>query len=190
MFDEQELKRLTEEAKGKLASSNESANNDSEEIDYYEDLFKEEQETNTNTNTNIEEPEVEDYNYDDIKDNIAGESVELDPYDEVLFDGGPTKSQLNLWKKQFSDSRVAVVEIKDKIFIFRTLNRLEYKQLVAIPNLDAFQREEIVCKTVTLWPKNFNWEDLAKIDAGIPSTYYEIIMDESGFTNNYAVQVI
>jgi hypothetical protein len=49
-------------------------------------------------------------------------------------------------------------------------------------------REETICQTVTLWPGDYNYKDMAVQKAGIPSTLSEIIMEKSGFTKNYAVE--
>lgn len=115
---------------------------------------------------------------------------EILPYDEPLFVGGPTKTQLDSWKKQWQGYDVMLTEIQNQYFIFRTLNRFEYKQIVALPNIDALQREEIICETVTLFPQNYKWDLMAKDKAGIPSTFSQIIMEKSGFTNEYAIEVL
>lgn len=114
----------------------------------------------------------------------------LDPFDEPLFPGGPGKTQIQAWKKEWDGYDIYVTEVLNDTFIFRTLNRFEYKQLITYQNLDALQREETICKTVTLWPLNYDWQEMATTKAGIPSTYADIIMEKSGFTKDYAIQVI
>lgn len=129
-----------------------------------------------------------------IKNNIPTdyeeERPQLYPYDEPLFPDGPTKIQVDSWKKQWTGYDIYVVEIMEEYFVFRTLNRFEYKQLVAIENIDPLQREEIICETVTLWPHAYKWNTMATEKAGIPSTLAEIIMEKSGFTKEYSIQVI
>ena len=56
--------------------------------------------------------------------------------------------------------------------------------------VNALQREESICETVTLWPKNYDYSTMAVSKAGIPSTYSEIIMEKSGFTKDIAIQEI
>lgn len=117
-------------------------------------------------------------------------NYQLFPYDEPLFPDGPTKTQVDSWKKQWVGYDIYAVEVVDQYFVFRTLNRFEYKQLVALPNIDPLQREEIICETVTLWPRKYKWDSMATQKAGIPSTFAQIIMDKSGFTKEYSIQVL
>ena len=118
------------------------------------------------------------------------ELPQLSAYDEPLFPGGPGKSQIQTWKKEWAGYDLYVTEVLNDKFVFRTLNRFEYKQLISLDKVDALQREEIICQTVTLWPENYNWESMSTTKAGIPSTYSSIIMEKSGFTKDYAIQVI
>ncbi len=112
--------------------------------------------------------------------------MELTP----LFDGGPPVGQVALWKKQYSKEKIYHTQILEKHFIFRTLNRFEYKQIVAIENIDALYREEIICSTCVLWPRNYNFKMMAEEDSGYPSTLAQIIMENSGFTKEYGIEVL
>ena len=123
-------------------------------------------------------------------DEYDEERQQLFPYDEVLFPDGPTKTQVDSWKKQWTGYDIYAVEVMGQYFVFRTLNRFEYKQLVALQNVDPLQREEIICETVTLWPRKYKWDAMATEKAGIPSTFAQIIMDKSGFTKEYSIQVL
>ena len=114
----------------------------------------------------------------------------VDPNDSPLFENGPGASQIELWKKQFSREQVFHTQILEKHFVFRTLNRYEYKQIVAIDNIDALHREEIICKTCVLWPFNYDFKTMAKEDGGYPSTLAQIIMENSGFTKEYGIEVL
>lgn len=118
------------------------------------------------------------------------EFPEVLPNDSFLFEGGPTKTMVDSFKKQWEGYPVMVVNIAERFFVFRTLNRFEYKQIVALQNVDPLQREEIICEQVTLWPQSYNWKGMAADLAGIPSTYSQVIMEKSGFSNDYAVEVI
>jgi hypothetical protein len=113
-----------------------------------------------------------------------------DPDDTPIFDGGPGVSQIELWKKQFTKEKIFHTQILDKHFVFRTLNRFEYKQIVAIDNIDALHREEIICTTCVLWPFNYNFKKMAAEDSGYPSTLAQIIMENSGFTKEYGIEVL
>lgn len=132
----------------------------------------------------------DDNDADTVMRNIDQASPTLDPFDDELFPGGPTKSEINLWKKEWDGYDIYVTEILKETFIFRTLNRYEYKQLVSFIDINGLQREETICATCTLWPKNYDYQTMATTKAGIPSTYSEIIMEKSGFTKDFAIQEI
>lgn len=109
---------------------------------------------------------------------------------EPIFEDGPSVAQVNLWKKQFSKEKVLHAKILDRDFVFRTLNRFEYKQIVALENIDALYREELICQTCVLWPIAYNFEKMAEDDSGFPSTLAQIIMENSGFTKEYGIEVL
>lgn len=194
MFSPEELNALAETAKNKLN------NNGGQGVSADEDLYAEFREYE-NTPVTASEPvenkaPQEEVNYEDVYNGLQTEpsevmpNPELDPYDELLFPGGPTKSQINAWKKEWDGYDIYITEILNKTFIFRTLNRFEYKQLVSLADTNALQREEVVCQTVTLWPADYNWQQMSTTLAGIPSTYAEIIMEKSGFTKDFAIQLL
>jgi len=114
----------------------------------------------------------------------------IDPDDEPVFEDGPGISQINLWKKQFSKEKIYHTQILERHFVFRTLNRFEYKNIVAYENLDALRREELICQTCTLWPFNYDFKIMAIEDSGYPSTLAQIIMENSGFTKEYGIEVL
>jgi hypothetical protein len=114
----------------------------------------------------------------------------IDPDDTPIFEDGPGVSQVEIWKKQFTKEKVFHTRILDKDFVFRTLNRFEYKQIVAIENIDALHREEIICSTCVLWPLNYDFKRMASEDSGYPSTLAQIIMENSGFTKEYGIEVL
>ena len=128
----------------------------------------------------IQHAPVEDYDYD----------YQIDPNDTPIFEGGPGVSQVEIWKKQFTKEKIFHTQILEKHFVFRTLNRYEYKQIVAIENIDALYREEIICKTCVLWPYNYDFKRMAGEDSGYPSTLAQIIMENSGFTKEYGIEVL
>lgn len=189
-FDE--MKALAEQAKERLQqqASNDEDNDVEEEYDLYSE-FREE--------GSIEGQYQEEYEQQDVyygpnptlEENGENEPLPyLDPYDEPLFPGGPGRSQIQAWKKEWEGYDLYVTEVLNETFVFRTLNRFEYKQLISLQKIDALQREEIICQTVTLWPDEYTWKEMATSKAGIPSTYSDIIMEKSGFTKDYAIQVI
>lgn len=104
--------------------------------------------------------------------------------DELLFEGGPTRTELMSWKKQFEvdGHSVNLSEIGDDVFIWRTLNRVEYREIMNIPNTDPLQREEIICEVCVLFPYDYNFKAMAEQKAGVPALLAEQIMKESGFS--------
>ena len=148
------------------------------------DNYGQEEEGDVYKEEYYENPELTSAIYEDT------ELPKLSAYDEPLFPEGPGKSQIGTWKKEWKGYDLYVTEVLNEKFVFRTLNRFEYKQLISLDKVDALQREEIICQTVTLWPENYSWDSMATTKAGIPSTYANIIMEKSGFTTDYAIQVI
>lgn len=133
---------------------------------------------------------VSEYDIQYSPDDDESEEFYIDPNDTPIFEDGPGISQVELWKKQFSKEKIFHTQILDKHFVFRTLNRFEYKQIVAIENIDALHREEIICSTCVLWPYNYDFKKMASEDSGYPSTLAQIIMENSGFTKEYGIEVL
>ena len=120
----------------------------------------------------------------------AEEEYYIDPNDTPIFEDGPGISQVDIWKKQYTKEKIFHTQILDRHFVFRTLNRFEYKQIVAIEGIDALYREEIICHTCVLWPLNYDFKKMAADDSGYPSTLAQIIMENSGFTKEYGIEVL
>lgn len=103
--------------------------------------------------------------------------------DEQIFPGGPYQSEIASWKKQFEvdGHTVNMSPIAGEHFIWRTLNRMEYREIMSLPNLDPLQREEVICEVCVLWPYGYNFKEMSSRKAGIPAQLAEQIMAESGF---------
>lgn len=125
----------------------------------------------------------DDINYDKDDDYF------IDPNDAPVFEGGPGLSKVQLWKKQYGITRVYHTKILERHFLFRTLNRAEYEQIASL-SLDSLTNEELICKTCVLWPLNYDYAAMGKDDAGYPGTLAQIIMENSGFTNDYGIEVL
>ena len=185
------LNALMDAANQKLDAQKKQAEESSPE-DLYADM-KQEMEQDGEQNIDIQR---QNYNYSQDEYDIQHEPNEyedeyvLDPNDIPLFENGPGLSQVEIWKKQFGQEKVFHTQILDKHFVFRTLNRYEYKQIVAIENIDALYREEIICHTCILWPLHYDFKKMAVEDSGYPSTLAQIIMENSGFTKEYGIEVL
>ena len=101
--------------------------------------------------------------------------------DDLYFDNGPLVSEVESWRKQY-DSIYLVDDLSDDVYIYRTLNRYEYKSIMAAQNTDPLMREEMICETCVLFPSNFSYDSMSTTNAGIISTLAEHIMSTSGFS--------
>lgn len=183
---DQNINDLMNAAKLKLEAQQKQDNANQEDI--YADMRNE---INDNEYPNISYTEQQQSNEYDIQhEPESEEEYYIDPEDTPIFEDGPGISQIDLWKKQYTKEKIFHTQILDKHFVFRTLNRFEYKQIVAIENIDALYREEIICHTCVLWPFNYDFKKMASEDSGYPSTLAQIIMENSGFTKEYGIEVL
>ena len=198
MFDEKNIKAMADKARQNLKDQQDvEASQNQENI--YADMISEsneetveqidgKQEYNIKQNPDfIEEyPEIRRvYDEDELEQN-----PQINEFDRPIFVGGPLQSQIDSWKKQYIGYMIYVTEIAGEYFVFRTLNRFEYKQIVSLQNTDPLMREEIICETCSIWPEHYKWDTIAVGKAGIPSTFSQIIMEKSGFTKDYSIQVL
>jgi hypothetical protein len=106
--------------------------------------------------------------------------------DLPIFPGGPYQSQLDAWKKQFG--KVFATELETgETYIWRTINRFEYKEVMSIPNTNELTREEMICEVCVLFPSEYSYEDMVNDKGGVPSMLAEQIMQKSGFTRKARV---
>lgn len=177
-------KQLREEA-GEAGTTNYEQKDETELIQHTPNK------SNSLNNINIKYNSDTDISYEDIEhlpteNDIDPETI-INHTPQEIFPGGPTIDVLESWKKQYSDCGIFQITIQDIPFIIRTINRFEYKQIVGLQNLDALQREEIICNTCTLWPI-LDYDAIATEKGGIPSTLAAIIMNKSGFCKDYTIK--
>jgi hypothetical protein len=144
------------------------------------------------------QPEIgpEDF-YPESEDGDEGElgfSGEEPGVDEELYPGGPLISQVMAWKATFGEGTVFMTEVAGELFIWRTMNRFEYKAIVTRLNSDPLQREEMMCEACVLWhpdsPMPYSYEVQAQTKAGIPARLAELIMEKSGFDRNVKTRAL
>ena len=87
-------------------------------------------------------------------------------------------SLLQYYKDLYSGHKIIYVRFSDTDFIFRTLNRKEYKYIMTSgkPVMDA---EDAICNTCCLYPEEYNFETCGF--AGLNEYISEVIRDVSGF---------
>ena len=191
MTTQEQMDDLVNAAKLKLEAQQ-------KEVNSSEDIYASMREEMNGPEYNQLSPEIKreidygdaDYNIQHSPINNDDYEYSIDPNDIPIFENGPGVSQVEIWKKQFTKEKIFHTQILEKHFVFRTLNRYEYKQIVAINNIDALHREEIICKTCVLWPYNYDFKRMAGEDSGYPSTLAQIIMENSGFTKEYGIEVL
>lgn len=72
------------------------------------------------------------------------------------------------------------VEINDETFVFRKLNRIEWKEIFRVAT-DNLKKEEMVCAKCVVYPENFNEVTMSVNAAGLPTTLTDQILEKSGF---------
>lgn len=85
--------------------------------------------------------------------------------------------QLFLKQAKVEFGEVFLVEVEDETFVFRTLTRREYKEILQISD-DKDMAEELICQMAVVYPKELNF---ARGEAGLPSLLAPFIVNESGF---------
>jgi len=129
---------------------------------------------------------------DAIENSEDGESLAVEdlPDEELIWPGGPTAGQIKLWKKEYGDVYVTSITY-EKHFAWRTLNRLEYKnlmkkmaQLVQAGQLTEAEaslwNEEAISEICILYPA-FDKQSLVHEMAGLPSLIAQEVLEASGF---------
>jgi hypothetical protein len=104
---------------------------------------------------------------------------EWDDLDELIFENGPTKRKVNEWKETYGD--VFFTPFEDEIYIWKTLQRHEYRQIIAKKEINPMDREEVFVEKCVLFPEGYTKEIMNNGKAGVPSLLAEMIMDKSGF---------
>lgn len=113
--------------------------------------------------------------------------------DVPIFPGGPLTSEVHSWQKQVDDQgeghNLFITQVSESYYIiWRTITRMEYKEIVSIPNTDPLQREEMICEQVVLWPQPFTYSVMSKGLGGVPSLIAEQCMAASGFNRDIYYQ--
>lgn len=122
-----------------------------------------------------------------VEENVGVEEL---PDDEHIWPNGPTAGQIKEWKKEFGDVYVTSISY-DKHIAWRTLNRLEYKnlfkkmeQLVQAGQLSQSEanlwNEEAISEVCILFPQ-YDKQSLVNEMAGLPSLISQEVLEASGF---------
>lgn len=71
---------------------------------------------------------------------------------------------------------VFVHQIENEVFVYRTLGRGEYKEILTDERVTDMEKEEVICEACLLWPEEYDFQDC---DAGLPTALSEIIIKNS-----------
>ena len=93
---------------------------------------------------------------------------------------GPTRREVEGWKDRH-EGHVYFTPFSNEVFVWRTLMRPEYREIIRDTSLTALDREEMFTEKCVLYPYDFSLEKIKKSRAGIASLLSEMIMDKSGF---------
>ena len=140
----------------------------------------------------LEVDEVSTISQEDIIDEVEEEinRVEDLPDDEEIWKDGPTAGMIKRWKEQFGEVYVTSITF-DKHIAWRTLTRLEYKnvvkkmeQLIQAGQLSSAEanmwNEEAISELCILYPQ-YERVDMNGIMAGVPSLIAQEVLEASGF---------
>lgn len=145
-----------------------------------------------------EEPEDEDDLIDEMVKDIEDEDGEYihkgadgtlyteRQWNRQVHVNGPTRKEIEGWKEKYGVKKISMIVVGGDIFVFRTLKRPEYREVLRNQELTALDREEIFAEKCTLYPYNFS-TDNDDFDAGIYTILSDAIIDRSGFTSTTGI---
>lgn len=91
-----------------------------------------------------------------------------------------TESMLSYFKNLYSGHKILYVRFSDKEFVFRTLSRGEYKNILFL-NSNEYDKQDAVCNAACIYPEEYDFAVCGY--AGLPETVSEYIENLSGFTD-------
>lgn len=145
-----------------------------------------------------EEPEDEDDLIDEMIKDIEDEDGEYihkgadgtlyteRQWNRQVHVNGPTRKEIEGWKEKYGVKKISMIVVGGDIFVFRTLKRPEYREVLRNQELTALDREEVFAEKCTLYPYNFS-TDNDDFDAGIYTILSDAIIDRSGFTSTTGI---
>jgi hypothetical protein len=101
---------------------------------------------------------------------------------DQIFPGGPSQAMVDEWKDLYKE--VYANRINDTVYIWRTITRKEYKDIMRAKGGDGYYREEKVSGKCVLWPKDFESTVMNSGKAGVPTILAAQILEKSAFTDN------
>lgn len=140
----------------------------------------------------LKEDEIRSQEAEDFANDMVEQTTEVEdlPDDEEIWPGGPTAGTIKMWKQKHEEVYVTSISF-DKHIVWRTLSRIEYKQLVKkmeqlvqsgqLSSAEAnMWNEESIAEICILYP-SFDRNALTKELAGLPSLIAQEVLEASGF---------
>lgn len=81
-----------------------------------------------------------------------------------------------LYYKLKEQEEVFMTQIESDIFIYRSLGRKDWKDIVINKDINEYQKEEVICECCVIYPENYDFENC---DAGIPTLLANEIIKNS-----------
>lgn len=134
--------------------------------------------------SNKEKVELQNFTQEEIAEPIEEPLIRgqwtKEEWESPVVEGGPTRQEVEEWKDKYGS--VYFTPFEGEIFIWRTLSRPEYREIIRNTELNMLDREEIITDKCVLFPRNYSCQTYTqKGRAGVPSLLSEMIMDKSGF---------
>lgn len=102
-----------------------------------------------------------------------------DEWNAPVIRNGPSRKEVEGWKSRYE--HIYFTPFEGETFVWRVLQRPEYREIIRDTNLTALDREELFTEKCVLFPYDFSLDKIKKSRAGIASLLSEMIMDKSGF---------
>jgi hypothetical protein len=93
---------------------------------------------------------------------------------------GITESMLSYFKNLHGGHKILYVRFSDKEFVFRTLTRGEYKNILFL-NDNERDKQDAICNAACLYPEEYDFTICGY--AGLPETVSQYIENLSGFSD-------
>lgn len=72
---------------------------------------------------------------------------------------------------------IYIFQFEEQVFVYHSVGRKDYKNLIANGELDEQEKEETLCKLCTIWPVNYDFANCE--EAGLPTRLAEEIVKNS-----------
>lgn len=93
-----------------------------------------------------------------------------------------------LEKLKGSYKNLYIFQFENQVFVYHSIGRKDYKNLVLDKSLSEAEKEEMLCKICTLFPVEYNFSDCE--EAGLPTRLAEEIVKNSYLTSDDRSRVL